>query len=278
MGQTAFTLIELLVVIAIIAILAAILFPVFAKSREKARQITCISNLKQFGSALISYSQDYDETLPPRYTNPAGGQLSWRGELMPYLKSFNVFSCPSNPRNADKAAYETNPQLQFPASYQIASFGGTNTSNGGAFHDCNAVYGCTGPYGVPLASIQTPASLIAIVDSTALYSDYAVAWPQNNYPGTPGSSDSRGSLFCHTNMSNLLFCDGHVKAMKPLATMSTSECGTVSGASVCGGGSMNLWTADNSNLPTADTINGYSPNNDRQNALGNLLYSQNKWQ
>ena len=84
----AFTLIELLVVIAIIAILAAILFPVFAQAREKARQVTCISNLKQMGSASMMYIQDYDETFPMQvYTRPPGNRnLSWREAIMPYVK------------------------------------------------------------------------------------------------------------------------------------------------------------------------------------------------
>ncbi|MDR3706800.1 MAG: DUF1559 domain-containing protein [Capsulimonadaceae bacterium] len=89
----AFTLIELLVVIAIIAILAAILFPVFATAREKARQTACESNLKQFGLALQQYEQDYDEYVPSGNGYLAG----WGGQLYPYVKSTAVYSCPSDP-------------------------------------------------------------------------------------------------------------------------------------------------------------------------------------
>jgi prepilin-type N-terminal cleavage/methylation domain-containing protein/prepilin-type processing-associated H-X9-DG protein len=87
--SSGFTLIELLVVIAIIAVLAAILFPVFAQAREKARQITCVSNLKQIGLATLAYSQDYDETYPMQvYTNPPGNRnISWREAVMPYVKN-----------------------------------------------------------------------------------------------------------------------------------------------------------------------------------------------
>jgi prepilin-type N-terminal cleavage/methylation domain-containing protein/prepilin-type processing-associated H-X9-DG protein len=94
-----FTLIELLVVIAIIAILAAILFPVFAKAREKARQSACLSNLNQISRSWMMYIQDYDETCPPLYF-PAeysytGKILSWEDILMPYVKNVKVFGCPS---------------------------------------------------------------------------------------------------------------------------------------------------------------------------------------
>jgi prepilin-type N-terminal cleavage/methylation domain-containing protein len=94
-----FTLIELLVVIAIIAILAAILFPVFAKVREKARQTTCASNLKQLGLAFVQYTQDYDETGPV-HTATGGSAIGWAGELYPYVKSKGLFTCPDDSTSA----------------------------------------------------------------------------------------------------------------------------------------------------------------------------------
>jgi len=92
MKKQGFTLIELLVVIAIIAILAAILFPVFATAREKARQTSCASNLKQFGLAFAEYDQDYDEALPSVKPNICG----WAGVIYPYVKSAGVYACPDD--------------------------------------------------------------------------------------------------------------------------------------------------------------------------------------
>lgn len=91
--RSGFTLIELLVVIAIIAILAAILFPVFARARENARKANCASNLKQLGLAVLQYAQDYDEMLPQGYTTPPA--RDWTSDINPYLKNTQVRKCPS---------------------------------------------------------------------------------------------------------------------------------------------------------------------------------------
>jgi prepilin-type N-terminal cleavage/methylation domain-containing protein/prepilin-type processing-associated H-X9-DG protein len=95
--RSGFTLIELLVVIAIIAILAAILFPVFAKAREKARQTSCASNEKQLGLAILQYVQDYDEMMPA-YDKTGAGATAWAGRIYPYVKAVAVYTCPDDPQ------------------------------------------------------------------------------------------------------------------------------------------------------------------------------------
>jgi len=107
-----FTLIELLVVIAIIAILAAILFPVFAKAREKARQSSCLSNAKQIALGIMQYCQDYDEMMP-MYA-PASYAYNWDTAVMPYIKSSQVMNCPSATASNNYTRYGVNyPHLSW---------------------------------------------------------------------------------------------------------------------------------------------------------------------
>src|SRR6185312_8425918 len=87
-----FTLIELLVTIAIIAVLAAILFPVFARARENARRASCMSNLKQMGLGIMQYVQDYDETYPFGFYSVPGGTMYWPMLIYPYVKSEQIFT------------------------------------------------------------------------------------------------------------------------------------------------------------------------------------------
>jgi len=116
-GRSGFTLIELLVVIAIIAILAAILFPVFAKVREKARQTSCTSNLKQLSLGYIQYYQDYDEKFPCGSESGSwpGTGIGWAGQIYPYVKSTGVYTCPDDNTNPSAGktvvSYAVNAQL-----------------------------------------------------------------------------------------------------------------------------------------------------------------------
>jgi prepilin-type N-terminal cleavage/methylation domain-containing protein/prepilin-type processing-associated H-X9-DG protein len=143
--SAAFTLIELLVVIAIIAILAAILFPVFAKAREKARQAACMSNEKQIGLGILQYIQDYDEKFPsgvtgiaapapPSAANPVvasnGAGVGWAGGISPYVKSAQLFKCPDD--STPPAAANTYPvsyalNMYLPATSQAAMVAPTTT-------------------------------------------------------------------------------------------------------------------------------------------------------
>jgi prepilin-type N-terminal cleavage/methylation domain-containing protein/prepilin-type processing-associated H-X9-DG protein len=123
-NRKGFTLIELLVVIAIIAILAAILFPVFAKAREKARQITCASNMKELGTAVAMYVQDYDETYPSGADNnpatPTADANGWAAQLYPYLKSTGIMKCPDDSTsNAATTTAETVAGVTIPVGTEM---------------------------------------------------------------------------------------------------------------------------------------------------------------
>ncbi|MCC2670672.1 MAG: prepilin-type N-terminal cleavage/methylation domain [Armatimonadetes bacterium] len=218
-----FTLIELLVVIAIIAILAAILFPVFAKAREAARKTSCSSNLRQMGTALLMYTQDYDETYPNRRfgtaARPNGDDVySWRTVLQPYIKNNQLFTCPSNPSNQTTS---TDPvyKISYAANF---NYGGLNSPppSPGVFSVLgNGLFGNSLSSGVAMASVQAPADLIAVVEIYRVpYVSFMI--------DIRGTTDSlvpqpyyEQSLFTgHNGTSNYLFADGHVKALRPAQT------------------------------------------------------------
>jgi prepilin-type N-terminal cleavage/methylation domain-containing protein/prepilin-type processing-associated H-X9-DG protein len=242
-SRTGFTLIELLVVIAIIAILAAILFPVFAQAREKARAISCASNEDQIGLAIMQYTQDNNEHLPYRQNNDPstpGNQESgdWEVVIYPYIKSLAVFACPSNANDttdcfANDGNYGQGTSFQPSVASLPYPFPGSYAASHGAdrpFVNWNDVQG--GAASVSLAQLQAPASTIGIIETVYDYTDFDVTNTFFTYNG----NDS--ALYAgHTGQSNYLFMDGHVQAMKPMATLDTVDGG--------GNAQVNMWTIDN---------------------------------
>lgn len=123
-ARNGFTLIELLVVIAIIGLLAAILFPVFARARESARRSACQSNMKQLGLGIIQYCQDFDERFPFSTDGSSDGTKGWAGRVGTYVKSADVFACPSDINRArPRISYAINDNLGGYSTYFIGTYG-----------------------------------------------------------------------------------------------------------------------------------------------------------
>jgi prepilin-type N-terminal cleavage/methylation domain-containing protein/prepilin-type processing-associated H-X9-DG protein len=244
-----FTLIELLVVIAIIAILAAILFPVFAQAREKARQASCLSNLKQINLGWMMYVQDYYETFAFRPSGNAvgpGAECSWRyvcdtpqtrsgsyinwWELVtPYMKNYQIITCPSAPNEYNGAPNGWTATKSFGIGLNAYPDWGLTRSPGVA-----TPYGGTIYPGVSQASITKPAQTVLIADAGYLtYKTYWETWPRNGLNKHAGTSPwvaprpeyesgsewapeprHNGSDGDFSGLCNVGFADGHVKAMK----------------------------------------------------------------
>ena len=180
--RNGFTLIELLVVIAIIAILAAILFPVFARARENARKSNCQSNLKQIGLGFAQYIQDYDERWPISYWGgtrwepyTGSNSTSWyMGEVSPYIKNTKIWTCPSSTHVL--CSYIYNGNLDRKAD----------------------------------AAVTTPAEIVSLADS---YNDacWNVDGASLALPGPPFDNNPRRLTDRHASGANFLYCDGHVK-------------------------------------------------------------------
>ncbi len=193
-----FTLIELLVVIAIIAILAAILFPVFARAREKARQTACLSNCKQIGLGVMMYCQDYSERFPPNVARDLSTNQHWYWVdcIEPYVKNRQVFFCPSGEDT-------------------YSSYGGTNWFFADNWYGANPT--------LKMAAISKPATTVMLCeighdwDGNELGGSYFRVFRPSRAPGQAGYHEPYAGYTApaarHNEMANLIFADGHAKAM-----------------------------------------------------------------
>ncbi len=231
-----FTLIELLVVIAIIAILAAILFPVFGRARENARRTSCLSNLKQIGLGIAQYTQDYDERAPNVWFSPTSnvnisnlgaGHYKWMDAIFPYIKSEQVFNCPS-----DQFTTETSPPTgedrDLNRQYRRLNVNnrqyGSYSMNSAYFS--NTIADTNPPTTTGSIRSEAPATTLHIADTlmkqaSTLQNIYPwFGWPDNatltrftlspeRFGGDSGKITAR-----HLDTANILFMDGHAKALK----------------------------------------------------------------
>lgn len=244
MRRRGFTLIELLVVIAIIAILAAILFPVFAQAREKARQTSCLSNFNQIAKAQMMYKQDNEETYTPFMWGPGDGGFSynwqtcftWPQMIQPYVKNWQIHRCPSDGMAkeevllADMGANATSPQQYKEYCYGLTTDAGFNYMYLAPMNDDVAQ-----SHGVKDSEVMKPAECIMNVDSTWDYGgcdvpkgggNWFVEAPSYWYSGTwwwfggwqidnCNSWMHYGGTFPrHSNAMNVAFADSHCKAQR----------------------------------------------------------------
>ncbi len=196
-----FTLIELLVVIAIIAILAAILFPVFARARENARRSSCQSNLKQIGIGVMQYTQDYDEKFPTWNGSNGTGFIGWGGEIQPYLKSTQIYQCPS-----ETTGPSTDPTNLGYSDYSYNLFLG---------HQLNTDFGKS-------LSYLTQASLTVLAFDSRGNGSAGTGYAFEDGGPYASATDATPHLAIfsdpaglrHLEGQNFAFCDGHVKWYK----------------------------------------------------------------
>jgi len=219
--RRAFTLIELLVVIAIIAILASILFPVFARARENARRASCMSNVKQIGLGLMQYTQDYDERYPPNWwcagtptscpaeaatavganlpsgifsvngnSSGSGHYKTWMDFIFPYVKSTQIFVCPSSRSAVTTPNYGYSIAFGGYGSYVANNFGGPSL----------------GSYvPISMAAVTRPSEVICIAEYSSAYSYTMGPWNMS------AANITNGVVAPHLDGGNAVYADGHVK-------------------------------------------------------------------
>jgi|LSQX01.3.fsa_nt_gb prepilin-type N-terminal cleavage/methylation domain-containing protein/prepilin-type processing-associated H-X9-DG protein len=196
MRRKGFTLIELLVVIAIIAILAAILFPVFARAREKARQTSCLSNLKQISLAVIMYTQDYDDRMPGRACawNAATQTGYWHDLVQPYVKNEQLFICPSSPN------FNVTPSRS--GGYGYNGYGTTGSNGLGWRYAASDGSVQTSQHAPSLAAVKEPASMIMLSEPGSHVAEVRGT-------GAAGTTYAPGTR--HNEGVNAAHVDGHAK-------------------------------------------------------------------
>jgi len=210
--RSGFTLIELLVVIAIIAILAAILFPVFSRAREKARQASCQSNLKQLALAVLMYIQDYDETYPPFAYMVGAVPITAFQMVIPYMKNDQILLCPDDKVGRTLGAGTFIPSPPAPKCSYAANLADPVVA-GFDFTAPTYVLGDPTPLANPGPQPVVAESQIGYPAQTTLL------WDGKSNPGFPPAPPVLLPDHCHNEVANVAFCDGHVKACKGSRTL-----------------------------------------------------------
>ena len=215
--QRAFTLIELLVVISIVTVLAAILYPVVARARERANASRCMANEKQIGAAMMAYVSDWDDTYPSGWIGPPDTRdgWSWRAALLPYLGGTELLRCPSNPVASEEFDQPSGRGMKLSICY---------APNRSAIPR----WSLDGEMVTQVGSVQNPAETIMIIENRSRWPDQGVwavdqrgdgIFPPDGY----SQPDTMGPFHSHRGLVNIVFMDGHAKSLRLSATLVPHE-------------------------------------------------------